>query len=119
MRMKAYASFDTYLADQKPKHRTIIRAIRAFVKRVAPKLTESVKYGNGCWLKGTSFVSYVYAGPEYVQFGFTGGYALKDPKKLLHGEGQYVRHVKIHAARDIKQPAIAALLRQAARRNPR
>ncbi len=113
--MKAYASFDKYLADQKPKHRTIIRALRRFVKRTAPQLTESVKYGNGCWLKGKDFVAYVWSGPDYVQFGFTAGHRLKDPKKLLHGEGKYVRHVKIYRTSDIDPRAFAALLRQAIR----
>ena len=32
MKMKTYASFDKYLADQPPKSRTIIRALRKFVK---------------------------------------------------------------------------------------
>ena len=48
--MKAYASFDTYLADRKPGHQVIIRALRRFVKKNAPSLRESVKWGNGCWL---------------------------------------------------------------------
>jgi uncharacterized protein YdhG (YjbR/CyaY superfamily) len=43
MKMKKYASFDEYLADQSPKNRSIIRALRRFVKRVAPGLQESVK----------------------------------------------------------------------------
>ena len=41
-KMKAYETFDLYLADQPPKNKTIIRALRAFVKRAAPKLTEAV-----------------------------------------------------------------------------
>ena len=49
-KMKAYATFDLYLADQPPRNKTIIRALRAFVKRAAPKLREAVKWGNGCWV---------------------------------------------------------------------
>jgi len=59
--MKKYPSFDEYLADQSPKNRSIIRALRRFVKRVAPGLQESVKWGNGCWLHGRAPVAYVYA----------------------------------------------------------
>ena len=51
MKMKKYASFDDYLDDQPPKNRSIIRALRRFVKRVEPGLEESVKWGNGCWVK--------------------------------------------------------------------
>ena len=114
-KMKAYATFDLYLADQPPKNRTIIKALRAFVKRTAPKLEELVKWGNGCWVKGKAPVAYVYSAPDYVQFGFIRGASLKDPKSLLEGNGQYVRHVKVRAVKDIDEAAFGALLRQAIR----
>lgn len=114
MKMKAYASFDLYLADQRPGQQRLIRALRKFVARVAPTLQESVKYGNGCWLQGKVPVAYVYAGyPDYLQFGFLRGSSLADPKKLLHGDGQYVRHIKVRTLADIDEDAFSALLQQA------
>lgn len=113
--MKAYATFDLYLADQPPKNQTIIRALRKFVQRTAPEVEESVKWGNGCWLKGKAPVSYVYSAPDYVQFGFIRGSALRDPGRLLEGNGAYVRHIKVRAEKDIDEAAFGALLRQAAR----
>ena len=115
MKMKKYAGFDDYLADQSTRNRSIIRALRTFVKRVAPQLQESVKWGNGCWVKDNVPVSYVYSAADYVQFGFFRGSALKDPRGLLEGEGQYVRHIKVRKPSDIDEKAFAALLRQAAR----
>ena len=135
MKMKKYASFDDYLDDQPAKNRTIIRALRRFVKRVEPGLEESVKWGNGCWVKektpkgkaakgktvkgktaeGKVPVSYVYSAPDYVQLGFFRGSSLKDPRGLLEGNGQYVRHIKVRKASDIDEDAFTALLRQAAR----
>ena len=92
MKMKKYASFDDYLDDQPPKNRSIIRALRRFVKRVEPGLEESVKWGNGCWVKGkcrrkslmctrrrTTSNSALYVALQ-----------LKDPRGLLEGNGQYV-----------------------------
>jgi len=117
-RMKTYATFDDYLADQSAKNQVIIRALRKFVKRVAPKLTESVKWGNGCWIGPKGPVSYVYSDDGFVQFGFFRGSALKDPKQLLEGKGAYVRHIKVHKASEIDERAFAALLRQAARGLP-
>jgi uncharacterized protein YdhG (YjbR/CyaY superfamily) len=73
MRMKRHETFDEYLADQAPKNQSIIRALRRFVQRVAPQLEESVKWGNGCWVKGKAPVSYVYSGGDHVQFGFFRG----------------------------------------------
>jgi len=115
MKMKSYATFDDYMADQSPKNQTVIRALRKFVKAAAPKLQEFVKWGNGCWVKGKTPVAYVYSAPDHVQFGFFAGASLKDPKKLLQGKGEYVRHVKVAKRSDIDEAALRALLRQAAK----
>ena len=111
--MKRYATFDEYAADQAPKNRTMIGALRRFVKREAPRLEESVKWGNGCWLKGGTPVAYVYSAPDHVQFGFFSGASLEDPKGLLRGKGAYVRHVRLTKAADIEPGAFRALLKQA------
>jgi hypothetical protein len=119
MKMTAHASFDEYLADQAPRNQGVIRALRRFVRRVAPQLREFVKWGNGCWVKGKVPVAYVHSAPDHVQFGFFRGSALEDPKGLLLGEGKFVRHVKLFKRSDIDERALAALLRQAAgRRGP-
>jgi hypothetical protein len=115
MKMKKYASFGDYLDDQPPKNRAIIRALRLFVKRVEPGLEESVKWGNGCWVKGKVPISYVYSAPDHVQFGFIRGSALKDPEGLLVGNGQYVRHVKIRKTSEIDEKVLKGFLREAAR----
>jgi len=112
-RMKAYATFDAYLADQPAANQVILRALRSFVKRAAPTLEESVKWGNGCWVKGKRPVAYVYSAPDYVQFGFFAGSRLKDPKGLLHGQGQHVRHIKVRERSDIDERAFRSLLKQA------
>jgi hypothetical protein len=114
-KMKAYASFDEYLEAQSPKNQAIIRALRRFVNRAEPELSEAVKWGNGCWIGSKGPVAYVYSDTEYVQFGFFNGSSLKDPKGLLEGKGQYVRHTKVRNRSAIDEPAFAALLRQASR----
>jgi hypothetical protein len=112
-KMKAYAGFDDYLADQSPKNQAIIRALRVFVKRVEPELSEVVKWGNGCWIGGNGPVAYVYSDNGYVQFGFFRGSSLRDPKGLLEGKGQYVRHIKVRDPSEIDQRGFAGLLGQA------
>ena len=114
MKMKAYASFDQYLADQTPENQDVIRSLRKFVKQFAPQLQESVKWGNGCWVKGKAPVAYVYSGPDHVQFGFFRGSALKDSKGLLKGKGKFVRHIKVFKRSDIDERSFGALMRQAA-----
>jgi len=117
-KMKAYASFGDYTADQSPRNQTIIRALRRFVKSVEPGLEESVKWGNGCWIGKDGPVAYVYSDSGHVQFGFFRGASLSDPKGLLEGRGAYVRHIKVRAPSGIDPPAFTALLRQAARPKP-
>ena len=114
-KMKAYADFDDYLENQSVKNQEIIRALRKFVKRVEPGLREAVKWGNGCWIGSKGPVAYLYSDTAYVQFGFFHGSSLKDPKGLLAGKGQYVRHIKVHDRSAIDERAFGALLRQAVR----
>ena len=114
MKMKTYGSFDEYLKDQSRSNQAIIRGLRRLVKRVEPGLSESVKWGNGCWIGSKGPVAYVYSTPDYVQFGFFRGSSLKDPKGLLEGKGKYVRHTKVHKPSAIDERSLAALLRQAA-----
>lgn len=114
-RMNAYGSFDDYVAGQRPQNRAIIGALRDFVKRVEPGLSETVKWGNGCWVGQKGPVVYVYAATGYVQFGCFRGSSLKDPRGLLEGEGRYVRHIKVRDPSEIDERAFTALLRQAGR----
>ena len=111
--MKKYAGFDDYLKDQTATNQVIIRALREFVKGVAPGLSEAVKWGNGCWIGRNGPVAYVYSAADHVQFGFFNGSSLKDPRSLLQGQGKYVRHTKVREVSEIDERAFAALLRQA------
>ena len=111
--MKRYASFDDYLKDQNAENQASIRALRRLVKRVAPGLSEAVKWGNGCWVSSHGPVAYVYSAADHVQFGFFNGSSFKDPRGLLEGQGKYVRHTKVRNPSEIDEQAFAALLRQA------
>jgi hypothetical protein len=114
MKMKPYATLDEYFADQTPRNQDVIRVLRKLVKRVAPRLQESVKWGNGCWINGDAPVAYVHCEDDHVQFGFFRGSEFKDPKGLLNGQGKFVRHIKVVKRTDIDEAAFAALLKQAA-----
>ena len=57
--------------------------------------------------------AYVAAQASYVNLGFYHGASLSDPAGLLEGTGKKLRHVKIREVSDVKNPAIAALLRHA------
>lgn len=113
-KMKAYDSYDLWVEDQPAKHRKIIGALRKLVKKTAPRLEEVVKWGNGCHAAPEGPIIYLYAGAkDHVQLGFFIGAKVKDPKGLLEGSGQYVRHVKVRTPADIDARYFASLIRSA------
>jgi hypothetical protein len=116
MKRTAYLSFDAYAADQTAFHRRLIAPLRRFVAATAPGLVEAVKWGNGCWLAGKAPVAYVYADVDHLQFGFFRGASLRDPLGLLHGNGQYVRHIKLRRPADLDRAPNAAALAATRRR---
>src|SRR4029453_13681351 len=49
---------------------------------------ETVKWGNGCWVKGEKPGAFAYCGPDHVQFGFFAASRVGDPGKILGGGGE-------------------------------
>ena len=114
-KMKAYGSFAEWKSDQSAKNRTLINALSGLVKKAAPELTPTVKWGQGCWTLAGAPKVYIHAEPDHVQFGFYAGSTLKDPQRLLAGKGKYVRHVKVFTASGIARDALAAFVEQVRR----
>lgn len=113
MTMKSYDTFEDWMKDQSARNRVVIKALRAFITRIAPELEEKVKWGNGCFIGKNNGVIYLYADQDWVQFGFFNGVNLSDPKKKLEGKSQYIRHIKIRSAADIDTVYFSKLLKQA------
>ena len=89
--------------------------IRALIHEADPDVVEEWKWmGTPVW----SHDGIVCTGASYklvVKLTFAKGASLEDPKKLLQGKGQYVRHVKVRKAADIHPASFGALVRQAMR----
>jgi hypothetical protein len=113
--MKKFETFSLWAADQHTWQKKMINKLRKFVKKTAPTLTETVKWGNGCWLGEEWPVAFLHAKDDHLQFGFFGGTGLKDPKCLLQGSGKHVKHIKVYKLSDIDEIAFARLIRQAVR----
>ena len=103
---------DAYEEELSPSERAVVRALRVFVKKHAPHLREEMKWG-GVGFMGNWVVCYCHALGTHVDFGFFKGVELKDPAKILGGEGKYIRHVKVRTPADIREKEFAALLKQA------
>jgi hypothetical protein len=67
----------------------------------------------GYSISDSPFDRICYIAPQkkgYVNFGFFFGADLRDPKKLLVGDGKRLRHVKVWNVDEAKNPALAKLM---------
>lgn len=75
-------------------------------------MTESIKWGQPVYEHKGPF-SYIKAHAAQVNFGFWRGAELDDPKRMLQGEGERMRHVKIIENHIIDDVSLIALVKQA------
>lgn len=111
-KMKTYGSFSEWKKDQSASNQKLISALERLIKKTAPRLVTTVKWGQGCWTDGNSHRLFIHAEDDHVQFGFYNGSSLKDPHKLLAGNGKYVRHVKVRTVKDIDRETFTDLIVQ-------
>jgi len=96
--------------------REIAETIRAVAMVNMPRANEFV-YHNAINYKlpespGT-WICYIAPQKKYVRFGFFFGANLFDPKKLLEGTGQRMRHIKVKSSEEASTDDLAELIRQA------
>ena len=95
--------------DQKP----VLAKLRKLILAAGPGVVEELKWGRPCYSTAKGLFCYLHSTKNYATLGFHKGTALKDPKKLLEGTGKDMRHIKIKTAKDLDEPAVKALLKQA------
>jgi hypothetical protein len=71
----------------------------------------AIGYGTSDRLQDGVFHLAVYA--KHVNLGFNDGAALADPKGILQGSGNRIRHLTIKTPEDIERPEIRAYIRRA------
>ena len=105
-------SVDDYITKVAPWQRTIIEKLREVVMAAAPSASESIKWGQPVYEHKGPF-AYIKAHAAQVNFGFWRGAELEDGKRMLQGEGERMRHVKILETHVIDDVALAAFVKQA------
>ena len=109
------SSVDEYVSKVIPWQRTVIEKLRAVVRSVAPNALESIKWGQPVYEHKGPF-SYIKAHATHVNFGFWRGAELDDPKHMLQGEGDRMRHVKIletHTLDEVLLVGLSSFVKQA------
>ena len=71
----------------------------------------AIGYGTSDRLRDGIFHIAVYS--QHVNLGFNDGATLDDPKGILEGAGNRIRHITVKTPADIKRPEIRAYIRRA------
>jgi len=71
----------------------------------------AIGYGTSDKLRDGIFHIAVYS--KHVNLGFNEGVTLDDPKGILQGNGNQIRHITIKSVEDIKRPELRAYIRRA------
>ena len=71
----------------------------------------AIGYGTSDRLRDGIFHIAVYS--KHVNLGFNDGASLADPKGILQGSGNQIRHITIKTPEDIKRPELRAYVRRA------
>jgi len=107
-----------FLATYSPEVRDLALKTRALILEVIPHAVEQVDppskiiaYGFG--LKMADIICVIAPYKSHVNLMFSRGTELPDPRGLLVGTGKRARHVKITSDRDLKAPALRALVEAA------
>ena len=103
--VEAYvAGLDGWQADAAGRLRDVVRS-------AAPSLVESIKWGQPVY-EDNGPVCYFRSSADHITFGFWRGAELDDPEMRLEGEGDRMKHLKIHSADEVTGELLADFVRQ-------
>jgi hypothetical protein len=105
-------ALDQFLAKTEPELRELVRALDALIRKAAPELDASLKWGNLTYHHAHN-VCALAAHKRYVNLQVWGGAAIADPRGLLTGTGKSMRHVTIAPGQAFNRRALAAIVRAA------
>ena len=107
---------DNYAAKAGPAQAEVIAVLRGLIRKAAPKATESIKWGQPVYESNGPMI-FMRSSARHVTFGFWRGAELADPRGLLEGDGDKMRHVKITSAAEMDRKALEAFVREAVKLN--
>jgi hypothetical protein len=105
-------SVASYIAKLKGEQKAIVEQLHRLMLETAPKVKHSIKWSQPVYEEGGPF-AHIKAFASHVNFGFWRGAQLPDPKKLLSGAGERMRHIKITSAKDINRKAYQDFIKTA------
>lgn len=104
-------SVDAYVAGLAGWQAQAAERLREVIRWAAPSLVESIKWGQPVY-EDNGPVCYFRSSADHITFGFWRGTELDDPDLRLEGEGDRMKHLKIHGADEVTGEALASFVRQ-------
>ena len=114
--MAKYADVDEYMASLDGWKADVVSRARAVVLGVAPDAAEAIKWSQPVYSTIGPCV-YVKAFKNSVNVGFWWGIHLDDPRGLLDGTGEKMRHNKLTSSESLDEEALSDFVRQAVELN--
>ena len=84
--------------------------------KAAPEADETIKWAQPVYEVNGPF-AYIKAFKNSVKFGFWRGIDINDPKGLLQGSGEKMRHIKLSSLDDINRQVFSDFVQQAVKLN--
>jgi hypothetical protein len=104
-------SVDAYVAALEGWQREAAERLREVIRSAAPSLAEAMKWGQPVY-EDNGPVCYFRSSADHLTFGFWRGTELSDPDGRLEGDGDRMKHLKIHAPDEVSAEPLADLVRQ-------
>jgi hypothetical protein len=114
--MNGQKTVDEYIAAFDDWRTDAMKRLREVVKEGAPHSAVGIKWAQPVWEWNGPMI-WMKAYPKHVDIGFWRGTEMEDPKKVLTGDGERMRHIKITSVDDIPADALRDLVKQAVQLN--
>ena len=109
---KVQEFLDEILIVDNEKH-LILNAIREIVFENYHATDERMMYGGIMFSLDTDDFGGLFVRKKHISVEFIKGFLMKDPNKLLEGNGKYRRHLKIKSIDDIQNMNVEYFIKQA------
>jgi hypothetical protein len=114
--MNGQKTVDEYIAAFDDWRTDAMTRLREVVKEGAPHSAVGIKWAQPVWEWNGPMI-WMKAYPKHVDIGFWRGTEMEDPKKVLTGDGERMRHIKITSVEEIPADALRELVKQAVKLN--
>ncbi len=114
--MNGQKTVDEYIAAFDDWRTDAMKRLREVVKEGAPHSAVGIKWAQPVWEWNGPMI-WMKAYPKHVNIGFWRGTELNDPKKVLIGDGERMRHIKLTSVEEIPADALRELVKQAVKLN--